>query len=76
MAKSKHKTQEEGFEALLAKLEQIVASLEEGQLPLEKGLAAFEEGMKLAKACEAQLKSAQKKVQVLLGDKLKDFDDL
>ena len=76
MAKAKRTTKEENFETLLAKLEKIVASLEEDQLPLEKALTAFEDGMKLAQAWEAQLNSAQQKVQVLLGGELKDLDDL
>ena len=76
MAKAKRTTKEENFETLLAKLEKIVASLEEDQLPLEKALTAFEDGMKLAQACEAQLNSAQQKVQFLLGGELKDLDDL
>jgi exodeoxyribonuclease VII small subunit len=55
----------EKFEALLARLEQIVSDMENGELPLEKLLENYEEGMRLVKACGDRLADAEQKVEIL-----------
>jgi len=67
------------LEKSLAALEDIVEALESGELPLEKAMKKFEEGIKLTRGCQAALKEAEQKVEILLksagGDeKLESFD--
>ena len=67
------------LEKALADLEELVEELESGDLPLEKAMKKFEEGIKLTRGCQAALKEAEQKVEVLLksagGDEeLEEFD--
>ncbi|MGI9341510.1 MAG: exodeoxyribonuclease VII small subunit [Gammaproteobacteria bacterium] len=64
------------LEKAMGELEQIVEQLEEGELTLEKSLAQFEKGVKLSRECQQALTDAEQKVQILLGDKLEDADEL
>jgi exodeoxyribonuclease VII small subunit len=66
------------LEKSLADLEALVEELESGDLPLEKAMKKFEEGIKLTRGCQAALKDAEQKVEVLIksagGDEeLEDF---
>ena len=54
------------FEAAMRDLEAIVERLEQGDLPLEESLAAFERGILLTRSCQAALKDAEQKVEILL----------
>jgi exodeoxyribonuclease VII small subunit len=54
------------LEKSLQELEALVEHLESGELPLEKALAEFERGMKITKECQAVLKDAEQKIQILL----------
>ena len=67
------------FEQQLAALEDLVNSLENGELSLEESLKSFEQGIKVARDCQAALKSAEQKVEVLMrqGDELvsQPFED-
>ena len=54
------------LEKALADLESIVDELESGDLPLEKAMKKFEEGIKLTRSCQAALKDAEQKVEILL----------
>ena len=67
------------FEQQLASLEGLVESLESGELSLEESLKSFEQGIKVARDCQAALKSAEQKVEVLMrqGDELvsQPFED-
>ena len=54
------------FERALAELEATVDKLEHGELSLEEALAQFERGVALARECQASLKQAEQKVEVLL----------
>ena len=67
------------FEQQLASLEGLVNSLESGELSLEESLKSFEQGIKVARDCQAGLKSAEQKVEVLMrqGDELvsQPFED-
>ena len=56
------------FEAALEELEELVSSMEDGELSLEESLQAFENGIKLTRECQAALKNAEQKVQVLLNE--------
>jgi exodeoxyribonuclease VII small subunit len=65
------------LEKALSDLEEIVDELESGELPLEKAMKKFEEGIKLTRNCQAALKDAEQKVEILLksagGDELEEF---
>ena len=54
------------LEKALADLETLVDELESGDLPLEKAMKKFEEGIKLTRSCQAALKDAEQKVEILL----------
>lgn len=56
------------LEKALADLESLVEDLETGDLPLDKAMKKFEEGVKLTRSCQAALKDAEQKVQLLLQD--------
>ncbi len=58
----------DSFEDSMSHLEEVVHRLEEGQLSLDDSLKTFEEGMKILKKCEAYLKQAEKRIQVLSQD--------
>lgn len=58
------------FEDALGKLEKIVSKLEEGDIPLEESLKLFEEGIRLSRFCNQKLDEAEKKVEILLKDKV------
>lgn len=54
------------LEKSLSGLETLVEELEGGELPLDKALQKFEEGVKLTRECQAALKDAEQKVEILL----------
>ena len=66
------------LEKALTDLEEIVEELESGDLPLEKAMKKFEEGIKLTRNCQAALKEAEQKVEILLksagGEALEEFE--
>jgi len=66
------------LEKSLAELEELVEELESGDLPLETAMKKFEDGIKLTRGCQAALKDAEQKVQILLksagGEELDDFE--
>ena len=67
------------LEKALADLESLVEDLETGDLPLDKAMKKFEDGIKLTRSCQAALKEAEQKLQILLksagGEEvLEDFD--
>lgn len=53
------------FEQAFAALEQLVSELEAGEQPLEQSLAAFERGVALTRRCQAALRAAEQKVEIL-----------
>jgi exodeoxyribonuclease VII small subunit len=66
------------LEKSLADLEALVEELEDGDLPLEKAMQKFEEGIRLTRGCQAALRDAEHKVQILLkstgeDEMLEDF---
>ena len=67
------------LEKSLADLEALVEELESGDLPLDQAMKKFEEGIKLTRGCQAALKDAEQKVEILLKsaggeDALEEFD--
>jgi exodeoxyribonuclease VII small subunit len=56
------------FEQALAALEQLVEELESGDQPLEQALASFERGVALTRRCQAALRAAEQKVEILTRD--------
>ena len=66
------------FETAMRDLEEIVERLEHGDLPLEESLKAFERGIVLTRDCQAALKDAEQKVEILLNkageSRVEDFD--
>ena len=67
------------LEKSLADLEAIVEELESGELPLDKAMKKFEQGIKLTRGCQAALKEAEQKVEILLKsaggeEALEEFD--
>jgi exodeoxyribonuclease VII small subunit len=54
------------FEKALEELEATVEKLEHGDLSLEDALQQFERGVALARVCQASLKQAEQKVEILL----------
>jgi exodeoxyribonuclease VII small subunit len=55
-----------GFDAIMTRLREVVTKLESGELSLEQSLAVYEEGVKLARTGQAQLASAEKRVEILV----------
>jgi len=72
---------EQGFDATLLALKQVVERLESGQLSLESALAAFEDGVRLARQGAEILDTAERRVEVLTraegtsGDRIVPFAD-
>jgi len=68
-----------GFDALLARLREVVGKLESGELSLEQSLAVYEEGVGLARRGQQLLASAEKRVEILVsassGVETAPFDD-
>ena len=64
----------QGLEQSLKDLEQIVISLEKGDLPLAESIRQFERGVELTRRCQAVLKEAEQKVQVLSEGMLENVD--
>ncbi len=67
------------LEKSLADLETLVEELESGDLPLDQAMKKFEQGIKLTRGCQAALKDAEQKVEILLksaggAEALEEFD--
>jgi exodeoxyribonuclease VII small subunit len=56
------------FEAVLARLEEIVHALEAGNLSLDDSLKVFEEGTGLLRLCTRRLEEAERRIEILLQD--------
>ncbi len=61
------------FEAALAELQKIVVNMEEGHLPLEESIAAYQRGSALLRHCQRQLDEAERRIQILEENELRDF---
>ena len=56
------------LEKTLEDLEQLVEKLEEGEMPLDQALKEFERGIMLTRQCQAVLKDAEQKIEILLAN--------
>jgi len=54
------------LEKSLEALEALIEELESGELPLERAMQKFEEGVRLTRSCQAALKEAEQRVEILL----------
>ncbi len=54
------------LEKSLAELEKIVERMESGALSLDESLKQFERGVALTRQCQAALRTAEQKVEILL----------
>ncbi len=57
--------EEESFEALYNRLQEVTARLESGDLSLEHSVALYEEGMRLARRCQELLGNVEQRIEVL-----------
>ena len=57
-----------GFEAGLARLQEIVLLLENENTPIEEALRVFEEGVRLSKELGGQLDNIRQKIDILKKD--------
>ncbi len=53
------------FEAAMAELEEVVRRLESGSVPLEESIALYERGAALKAHCDARLRDAEAKVELI-----------
>ena len=53
------------FEEAMAALEQVVGQLERGDVALDASIALYERGAALKAHCEARLKEAEEKVELI-----------
>ena len=58
-------TNDHTFETAMQRLEQIVQTMDSDELPLEDLIVRYQEGIQLVQVCEAKLKSAEKKIEVI-----------
>jgi exodeoxyribonuclease VII small subunit len=61
------------FEQALDQLDQLVRRMESGALGLDESIAAYRRGAELARFCQGRLADAERQIQMLDGDVLKDF---
>ncbi|HZD51772.1 MAG TPA: exodeoxyribonuclease VII small subunit [Woeseiaceae bacterium] len=54
------------LEQSLEALEALIEELESGEPPLEQAMQKFEQGIKLTRSCQAALKDAEQRVEILL----------
>ena len=57
------------FEQNIKELEEVVRKLEAGDIPLDELLKLFEKGVGLTKDCNAQLDTAEQKINMLVKSK-------
>ena len=56
---------EMSFEEAMAELEAVVGKLERGDVALEQSISFYDRGAKLKAHCEALLKAAEEKVELI-----------
>ena len=61
------KKEENNFEELMEKLEEITNRLEKEQLSLDESVKLFEEGMQISKQCNLKLEDAEKRITILIN---------
>ena len=63
------------FEEATTELEQIIERIEQGEIELEDSLDAYRRGLALVKQCRSILDTAEKEVEELSVEELKDTTD-
>ncbi len=58
---------DQSFEAIVARLGELVQQLEQGDMPLEHSLKVFEEGVKLSRLGTERLDEAERRIEYLLS---------
>jgi exodeoxyribonuclease VII small subunit len=61
------------FEQALAQLDSLVRRMESGELGLDDSIAAYRRGAELARLCQDRLAVAEKEIQKLDGDMLRNL---
>jgi exodeoxyribonuclease VII small subunit len=65
MAEAKPEIAALSFEAAMAELEEVVRKLESGSVALEESIALYERGAALKAHCDARLKAAEDRVDLI-----------
>ena len=60
---------EEKFDTLMKKLQEIVSQLEKEDIDLDEAIGLYEQGLKLSKTLKQQLEDLEKKVNELNDEK-------
>jgi exodeoxyribonuclease VII small subunit len=79
VTEAKEREGAESYDALVARLEQVVGELEGGQLTLEQSIEKFAEGVRLARDATRKLDEAEARVELLVrsadgGDEVVPFE--
>jgi exodeoxyribonuclease VII small subunit len=61
------------FEQALDQLDQLVRRMESGDLGLDESISAYRRGAELARFCQGRLADAERQIQKLDDNVLKDF---
>lgn len=61
------------FEQALEQLDQLVRRMESGDLGLDESIAAYRRGAELARFCQGRLADAERQIQLLDEDVLRNF---
>lgn len=71
------KSAQPDLESALAELEALVKTMESGELSLDEAMKNFERGVELTRFCQAALKDAEQKVDILMqnSDGKKSLED-
>ena len=56
------------FEERLARLEELAALIRDRDVPIEEAMTLFDEGVDLSKGLEGELKSFERKIEVLSNE--------
>jgi exodeoxyribonuclease VII small subunit len=61
------------FEQALDQLDKLVRRMESGELGLDESIAAYRRGAELAQLCQSKLADAERQIQKLDGEVLRNF---
>lgn len=76
MSKGKTKSDDVPFEEALEQLESLVSAMEDGAIPLADLVAKYQEGTRLLKVCQARLKDAELKIELIKSESSTTIDTL
>ena len=58
-------SKQDSYQTLSAKLDDVLARLQQPDIGVDEAVALYEQGLKLVKQCEAQLATAENKIEKL-----------